>query len=113
MPPESTGFVFPSGNLKTDVEGGIVTESLSPATRPIRLGIIGTGLAVKKLHWPALARMSDRFVVAAFANRTRSTAEEFATFAHLSMDDYSPDYHDLLRRDDLEAVLVCVPIPRL
>lgn len=105
--------MFPSGNFKTDVEGGIVTESLSPATRPIRLGIIGTGLAVKKLHWPALARMSDRFVVAGFANRTRSTAEEFATLAHLSMDDYSSDYRDLLRRDDVEAVLVCVPIPRL
>ena len=90
-----------------------MTESLWSAIRPIRLGIIGTGLAVKKLHWPALARMSDRFVVAAFANRTRSTAEEFATLAHLSMDDYSSDYHDLLRRDDVEAVLICVPIPRL
>jgi predicted dehydrogenase len=57
--------------------------------------------------------MSDRFVVAAFANRTRSTAEEFANLANLSMERYYPDYHDLLRRDDVEAVLICVPIPQL
>jgi len=90
-----------------------VTEPLLPAMRPIRLGIIGTGLAVKKLHWPALARLSDRYIVVAFANRTRSTAEEFAALAALSMDGYSSDYHDLLRREDVEAVLVCVPIPGL
>jgi predicted dehydrogenase len=90
-----------------------VSQPLSAPQRPIRLGIIGTGLAVKKLHWPALVRMPDRFVVAAFANRTRSTAEEFATLANRSMTDYVSDYHDLLRRDDVETVLVCVPIPRL
>ncbi len=90
-----------------------MTDPRPSTVRPIRLGIIGTGLAVKKLHWPALARMADRFVVVAFANRTRSTAEEFAALAHLSMEDYSSSYHDLLRRDDVEAVLVCVPIPQL
>jgi predicted dehydrogenase len=90
-----------------------VPQPPSAPKRPIRLGIIGTGLAVKKLHWPALVRMPDRFVVASFANRTRSTAEEFAALAGLTMNDYVSDYHDLLRRDDVEAVLVCVPIPRL
>jgi predicted dehydrogenase len=90
-----------------------VSQPLSTSQRKIRLGIIGTGLAVKKLHWPALGRMMDRFVVTAFANRTRSTAEEFASLANLPMDDYVSDYHALLRRDDVEAVLVCVPIPQL
>ena len=88
-------------------------ETVSAGIRPVRLGIIGTGLAVKKLHWPALVRMGDRFVVVAFANRTRSTAEEFAALAQLSMDAYTPDYHTLLRRDDVDVVLVCVPIPQL
>jgi predicted dehydrogenase len=88
-------------------------ESLSAPQRLIRLGIIGTGLAVKKLHWPALVRMPDRFRVAAFANRTRATAEEFAVLAQLPVDGYTPDYQTLLRRDDVEAVLVCVPIPQL
>jgi predicted dehydrogenase len=79
----------------------------------IRIGIIGTGLAVKRLHWPALVKLPDRFSVAAFANRTRAVAEEFAALARLPMDRYTPDYHTLLRRDDVDAVLVCVPIPQL
>jgi predicted dehydrogenase len=90
-----------------------VSGPLASKREAIRLGIIGTGLAVRKLHWPALVKMPDRFVVAAFANRTRSTAEEFAALAHLSMGGYCADYHDLLRRDDVEAVLVCAPIPAL
>jgi predicted dehydrogenase len=90
-----------------------VPQPLSASQRKIRLGIIGTGLAVKKLHWPALVKLPDRFVVVAFANRTRATAEEFAALARISMDGYTPDYQELLRRDDVDAVLVCVPIPRL
>ena len=81
-----------------------------PPTRPIRLGIIGTGLAAKRLHWPTLRQMPDRFAIAGFANRTRATAEGFAAMAGLSMDGYVADYQALLRRADIETVLVCVPI---
>jgi predicted dehydrogenase len=99
--------------IRFHAEDTIVPDTVSPANRPVRLGIIGTGLAVKRLHWPALVRMGDRFVVVAFANRTRATAEEFAALANLSMDHYVSDYSQLLRRGDVEVVLVCVPIPQL
>jgi predicted dehydrogenase len=79
--------------------------------RAIRLGVIGTGLAVEQLHWPALRRMTDRFVMAAFANHTQPKAEHFAAYTGASMDDYHADYRDLLRRDDVEAVLISLPIP--
>ncbi|CAA9562964.1 MAG: Myo-inositol 2-dehydrogenase [uncultured Thermomicrobiales bacterium] len=85
---------------------------MSSATpRPIRLGIIGTGLAVEQLHWPALRQMPDRFTVAAFANHTRPKAEGFAGYSGASMDDYHQDYRELLRRDDVETVLISLPIP--
>jgi GFO/IDH/MocA oxidoreductase family protein len=87
----------------------VAVPTFSP-DRPIRLGIIGTGLAVKRLHWPVLRQMPDRFTIAGFANRTRATAEEFAAMADLSMDAYVADYQSLLRRADIETVLVCVPI---
>jgi predicted dehydrogenase len=93
---------------------GVATAEATQAPRPpIRLGIIGTGLAARKLHWPALAKMPTQFDVVAFANRTRSTAEEFADFAGLPMDGYSADYRDLLDRKDVEAVLIGVPIPQI
>jgi len=79
--------------------------------QPIRLGVIGTGLAVERLHWPALVQMPDRFTIAAFANHTRPKAEHFASYSGASMDDYHADYRDLLRRDDVEAVLISLPIP--
>lgn len=79
--------------------------------RPIRLGIIGTGLAVEKLHWPALVRMPDRYQVVAFANRGRANAERFAAYSGAPMEGYTDDYEELLRRDDVEAVLISLPIP--
>lgn len=86
---------------------------MPPRRDPVRLGIIGTGLALELLHWPALRQMTDRFRVVAFANDTREPAEKFAAEAGLSMDGYTPDYHELLGRDDVEAVAVLLPIPLL
>ena len=79
--------------------------------RPIQLGIIGTGLAVEKLHWPALERMPDRFQMVAFCDLDRSAAERFARYSGTALDRYFEDFHALLARDDVEAVLISLPIP--
>ncbi|MEA2513119.1 MAG: hypothetical protein QOJ59_2606 [Thermomicrobiales bacterium] len=79
--------------------------------QPIRLGIIGTGLAVEQLHWPALKRMPDRFRTVAFCDVERSSAEHFSQYSGVPMDAYTADYHDLLRRNDVDAALISLPIP--
>ncbi|GAA0944706.1 Gfo/Idh/MocA family oxidoreductase [Pseudonocardia zijingensis] len=80
---------------------------------PIRLGLIGTGLAVEQLHWPALRRMPDRFEVTAFAERSPEQAQRFASYAGVDDGRHHEDHRDLLARDDVDAVLVSVPIPLL
>lgn len=79
--------------------------------RMIQLGIIGTGLAVENLHWPALHQMPERFRITAFADTSRDKAAHFAAYTGCAMENHYTDYQDLLQRDDVEAVLVTVPIP--
>jgi len=79
--------------------------------QPVRLGVIGTGLAMEKLHWPALSAMPDRFTIAAFADEKQEAGEHFSRLSGLPMALYHRDMHDLLKRDDVEAVLVALPIP--
>jgi predicted dehydrogenase len=52
----------------------------APAIPPIRLGLIGTGLAVEKLHWPALRRLPDRYVVTTFTDRSAEQSRRFADY---------------------------------
>lgn len=77
-------------------------------TQPINLGIIGAGLAVKKLHWPALERLRDRFNIVAVADIDRSKAE--ATARMVGAERIFTDYHDLLALGELDAVLLSLPI---
>ena len=77
---------------------------------PIRLGVIGTGLAWEKLHWPALKTLGDKYEIAAVCNKTVSKAELFADSISLPRDRVYSDYRLMIERDDLDAVDILVPI---
>jgi predicted dehydrogenase len=74
----------------------------------VRLGIIGAGLATKWLHWPPLARLTDRFQVTAVADVSEDAARELAEMAGDCP--WTVDYRELLSDDNVEAVLVSLPI---
>jgi len=78
--------------------------------RTINLGIIGTGLAVEKLHWPALRRLGNRYEVVAFTNRSREKAEHFAQYSGTPIDRFVDSTDALLANDHVEAVLISLPI---
>lgn len=78
--------------------------------KKIRLGVIGTGLAWERLHYPAIRELGDRYEIVALANRTKKDAEDFAKTIHLDMKNVYDDFHEMLKRDDLDAVDILVPI---
>jgi len=84
------------------------TPQAAPGTRAINLGIIGAGLAIKRLHWPPLSRLGDRFKVVAIADTSPEAAQEVAQLAGGCPT--TRDYRDLLADPGVEAVLVALPI---
>src|SRR5262245_32820444 len=80
---------------------------------PIRLGLIGTGLAVEKLHWPALRGLTDRYVVTAFTDSATEQGRRFADYSGVAPARAEVDRAALLACDDVDAVLISVPIPHL
>jgi len=74
---------------------------------PVRLGIIGCGIAARELHWPALARLGDRFTVTTVCNHTEPKAQSFAELA--GGVPYVTDYHALLDNPAIEAVSISLP----
>ncbi len=79
-----------------------------PARR-IRLGIIGTGIAARELHWPPLSAMPDLFEIVALCNHNPDKAREFAR--HIGLDPkITADVADLLRLPEVDAVDLTLPI---
>jgi predicted dehydrogenase len=75
---------------------------------PIKLGIIGCGIAARKLHFPALQKVSDKYEVIMVCNHTEPKAKSFAEM--LGGVKYVLDYHKLLANQQIEAVLIILPI---
>ncbi|HCC07878.1 MAG TPA: oxidoreductase [Clostridiales bacterium] len=75
-----------------------------------RIAVIGTGMAWDRLHLPALQQMNDKFEVVAMANRTEEKLKMAADKIGLEHSNIYTDYKEMLKRDDIDAVLTAVPI---
>ena len=78
-------------------------------TRRLKLGIIGCGLAVKYLHWPALKQMQDKYEIVMTCDTDSKAAQEVMQLAGVNVPS-TPDYHKLLVADNVEVVLSSLPI---
>ena len=76
---------------------------------PLRLAIVGTGIAARELHWPALRQLSDLYQIVAVCNRTRTKAEAFARLIGLDLANVATDYAQVLARPDVDVVSLLVP----
>ncbi len=75
---------------------------------PVKLGIIGCGIAAKKIHWPALKELKDQFEITLICNHTEEKAKAFSQLT--GNVPYVLDYRELLQSHDVEAVDIILPI---
>lgn len=78
--------------------------------KKLRMGIIGTGMAFERLHYPAYKELSDKFEIAALCDSDRFKAENWRDTLGLSDNDIYSDFHEMIKRDDLDAFDIMVPI---
>ena len=82
--------------------------------RPVQLGIIGSGLAVKQLHWPALKKLPGKFQIVTTCDANPVAAQEVARMAAQDLDSpncrWTTDYKEVLANEAVEAVLLSLPI---
>lgn len=74
----------------------------------VRLGMIGTGVAARRLYLPAFQRLGKRLELVACTNRTRSKAVAFAKLAGIPK--VVDTAAELLALPEVDAVLVSLPI---
>jgi len=77
----------------------------------VKVGIIGTGLAWERLHYPAYRELSDKYEIVAVCDVNFERAEEWGR--RLILDparDVFTDYRVMIERNDIQAVDIMVPI---
>lgn len=76
--------------------------------QPLRLGLLGTGVAAEKLYLPAFEALRGRVEVVACANRTRKKAERYARLARIPK--VAASAEELIALPEVEAVMLSLPI---
>lgn len=75
--------------------------------RRIRIGIVGCGEVTQIIHLPTLDQLSDRFQVTALCDL--SPAVLSGVGERWGIRNRATDYHDLLKRADVDAVMIANP----
>lgn len=78
--------------------------------KPLKLGLLGAGAAIRKLHLPALCAMRGEVALEAVWSHSPQNARDFA--AEHGVARHYADYRELLADEQVEAVLIAVPIER-
>jgi predicted dehydrogenase len=78
--------------------------------RKLKVGIIGTGMAFERLHYPAYQKLADHYEIAALCDIDPEKTGKWAGLLNLNQGCAYTDYQDMLSRDDLDVVDIMVPI---
>ncbi len=76
----------------------------------LKVGIIGTGMAFEKLHYPAYQKLTDRYVITALCDVDPDKAHQWANRLQVSPQNVYTDFKQMIARDDYDVIDIMVPI---
>lgn len=76
----------------------------------LRMGIIGTGMAFERLHFPAFKQLTDKYQIVAICDRNKDKVEQWRQNLDLAPEDTYTEFADVLDRTDIDAFDLLVPI---
>ncbi|SFR12810.1 Gfo/Idh/MocA family protein [Desulfoscipio geothermicus] len=76
----------------------------------LKVGIIGTGMAFERLHYPAYQELADKYEIVALCDPVPEKTRPWAQRLGLGEDAIYTDYRPLLTRGDINVFDIMVPI---
>jgi predicted dehydrogenase len=76
--------------------------------KPVKLGIIGCGIAPTDLHRPALKKLSHQFEIVSVCSQSEQKASDFSKM--IGGVPFVTDYRKILENPEIEAVDISLPI---
>ena len=76
----------------------------------MNIGIIGTGMAFQKLHYPVFQQLADKFKIVAISDVDLHKRDYWITKLGLNRSDGYEDYRKMLERNDIDVFDIVVPI---
>lgn len=78
----------------------------------LRVGIIGSGMAFEKLHYPAYQELADKYEIVAICDVDRFKAEAWAKEIGIDPQNVYTDYREMAARKDIDLFDIMVPIEK-
>lgn len=80
-------------------------------TQQLNVGIIGTGMAFEKLHYPAYKELEDCFNIVALCDTDLAKAYYWAKNLELGAENIYENFREMVKREDIDLFDIMVPIP--
>lgn len=76
----------------------------------LKVGIIGTGMAFERLHYPVYQELKANYQIVALCDEDKVKALDWAKKLGIPDKDVYNDFRELAGRDDLQVINIMVPI---
>lgn len=78
--------------------------------RKLKVGIIGTGMAFAKLHYPAYQELADKYEIVALCDADPGKARQWADKLGIDRGSVYANYLEMIKRPDIDVFDIMVPI---